>query len=96
MLKNLIFCGVIPMSNGRCPWIWLRPTSKFCKEDKLKIERGIVLDNLFETTEKSVSFVNWPKEVGILPPKLLKATENTSREDKLPKEGRILPVKLFI
>ena len=74
MLKILIFCRVIPMSNGRCPWIWLRPTSKFCKEDKLKIEGGIVPDNLFETTEKSVSFVNWPKEVGILPPKLLKAT----------------------
>ena len=96
MLKNLIFCGVIPMSNGRCPWIWLNPMSNPRNQDKLKIEGGILPDNLFTPTPKNVSFVNWPKEVGILPPKLLKATENTSREDKLPKEGRILPVKLFI
>ena len=71
MLKYSIFGRVIPISNGRCPWIWLLTTSSYFNEDKVKIEGGIVPDSLFETTEKIVSFVNWTKEVGILPPKLL-------------------------
>ena len=73
MLKNLIFCGVIPMSNGRCPWIWLRPTSKFCKEDKLKIEGGIVLDNLFETTEKKCKFRQLAKRSRDTPTQVIKS-----------------------
>ena len=81
------------MSVGRCPWIWLDPTSNACSEDKLKIEGGILPDNLFKPTPKNVSFINWPKEVGILQPKLLKAAANTSREDKLPNEGGIVPFK---
>ena len=70
-LNVSIFGRVIPMSDGRCPWIWLSPTTNTFNEDKLKIEGGIVPDNLFTPTEKNVSFVNWPKEVGILPPKLI-------------------------
>ena len=95
MEKSLIFGRGIPMFDGRCPWIWLTPTSNVFNEDKLKIEGGILPDNLFEPTPKNVSFVNWPKEVGTLPPKLLQAIPNTSREDKFPIEGGILPIKLF-
>ena len=95
MLNISIFGRVIPMSDGRCPWIWLSPTSNTFNEDKLKIKGGILPDNLFEPTPKNVSFVNQPKEVGILPPKLLEYVPNCCREDKFPKESGILPVKLF-
>ena len=47
MPKDLIFGRVIPMFDGRCPWIWLSPTPNISNEDRLKIEGGIVLDNLF-------------------------------------------------
>ena len=38
MLNSSIFDRVIPISDGRCPWIWLTPTSNVFNEDKLKIE----------------------------------------------------------
>ena len=71
MLNFSIFGRVIPISDGRCPWIWLNATSKYFNKDKLKIERGIFSDNLFEVTPIYISLVNWPKVVGIFPPKLL-------------------------
>ena len=52
MLKFSILGRVIPMSDGRCPWIWFSPTSNTFNEDKLKIEGGIVPDNLFVLIEK--------------------------------------------
>jgi hypothetical protein len=63
------------MSDGRRPWIWLSPTSNISNEDRLKIEGGIVPDNLFPPTRKYESLVNWPKESGIIPPKLFSATQ---------------------
>ena len=71
MEKNWIFGRVIPMFDGRRPWIWLSPTPNISNEDILKIEGGIVPDNLFTPTRKRKSLVNWPKESGIIPPKLL-------------------------
>ena len=34
------FGRVIPMSDGRCPWIWLTPTSIFVIEEILKNDGG--------------------------------------------------------
>ena len=51
MLNCSILGGLIPISNGRCPWIWLFPTLNTINEDKLKIEGGIV-DNPFVLIEK--------------------------------------------
>ena len=65
------FGRVIPMSDGRYPWIWLTPTSIFLIEEILKNDEGIVPDNLFDATAKISSLVSWPKESGILPPRLL-------------------------
>ena len=96
MEKNSIFGKVIPMSNGRCPWIWLFPTSNCIIEERLKIEGGIVPDNLFELTLKILSLVKWPNDSGILPPKLLKGAEITSRDDRFPKEFGKLPVRLLL
>ena len=96
MEKNWIFGRVIPMSDGRRPWIWLTPTSKFVNEDRLKIEGGIVPDNLFPPISKYKSLVNWPKELGIIPPKLSSITQNISRNERFPKKGGILPIRLFL
>ena len=96
MEKNWIFGRVIPMFDGRRPWIWLVPTSNPSNKDRLKIEGGIVPDNLFEPTRKYESLVNWPKESGIIPPKLFSATPNSSRNERFPKKGGILPVRLFV
>ena len=60
-----------PIFDGRHPWIWLIPTSKAINEDRLRIEGGIVPNNLFEAVRKNLSLVNRPKELGIIPPKLL-------------------------
>ena len=90
------FGRVIPMSDGRCPWIWLTATSIFVIEEILKNKGGIVPDSLFEPIAKILSLANWPKELGILPPRLLLATEKPSRDDKFPKEGGIIPVRLFL
>ena len=79
ILKPLILGRVIPMSNGRCPWNWLSPTSNVFNEDRLKTEGGIVPDNLFTTTRKDIRLVNWPKESKIIPPKLFSDTINHSR-----------------
>ena len=65
------------------------------KEDKLKIEGGIVLDNLFEDRVKDESLVNWPNESGIVPTKLLSLSQNASRGDRFPKESGILPIRLL-
>ena len=43
----------MPMSDGRCPWIWLTPTSNCSNEEILKIEAGIVPEKLFELTPKN-------------------------------------------
>ena len=83
------------MSDGRRPWIWLPPTPNVSNEDRLKIEGGIVPDNLFSSTRKFKSLVNWPKESGIIPPKLFSDTINTSRNERFPKKGGILRVRLF-
>ena len=96
ILKPLILVRVIPMSNGRRPWIWLSPTSNVFNEDRLKTEGGIVLDNLFPATIKFKSLVNWPKESKIISPKFFSDTINHSRNERFPKEGGILPVKLFL
>ena len=96
MLKALIFGRVIPMSDGRRPWIWLYCTSSTSKKDRLKTEGGIVPDNLFTYTAKNESLVNWPKESEIIPPKLFSATLNTFRNEWFPKNGGILPVRLFL
>ena len=72
LMENISKFGrVIPMSDGRCPWIWLTPTSIYVIEEILKNKQGIVPDNLFEPTAKISSLVNWPKESEILPPRLL-------------------------
>ena len=72
MEKTSIFGRVMtPIFDGRHPWIWLIPTSKAINEDKLRIEGGIVPNNLFEAVRKNLSLVNRPKESGIIPPKLL-------------------------
>ena len=81
------------MFEGRHPWIWLNPVLKIFSEDTLKIKGGIIPDNLFSPTEKNTSLVNWPKELGILPPKLLEVAEITFGDDKFPKEVRIRPIK---
>ena len=65
------FGRVMPMSDGRYPWILLTPTSIFVIEEILKNKGGIVPDNLFEPARKISSLVSWPKESGILPPRLL-------------------------
>ena len=96
MLKALILGRVIPMSDGRRPWIWLTPTSNFSNTDRLKIEGGIVPDNLFTPTRKRKSLVNWPKESEIIPPKLFSDTINHFRNERFPKEGGILPIRLFL
>ena len=62
MEKNSIFGRVMPMFDGRRPWIWLPPMSNCVNEERLKIEGGIVPDNLFALTPKNGSLVNWLKE----------------------------------
>ena len=58
MLNLAIFGRVKPMFDGRLSCIWLSPLPKIFKEDKLKIEGGIVPDNLFEDEVKDESLVN--------------------------------------
>ena len=58
MLNLAIFGRVKPMFDGRLSCIWLSPIPKIFKEDKLKIEGGIVPDNLFEDEVKDESLVN--------------------------------------
>ena len=65
------FGRVIPMFDGRCPWIWLAPISTCVIKEILKNKGGIVPNNLFDPTTKISSLANWPKKSGLLPPRLL-------------------------
>ena len=56
MPNTLLIGRVISISNGRRPSILLNSTLKMFNEDRLKIEGGIVPDNVFWPTEKKQAY----------------------------------------
>ena len=64
MEKTSIFGRVMtPIFDGRHPWIWLIPTSKAINEDRLRIEGGIVPNNLFEAVRKKFKLSQSAKRI---------------------------------
>ena len=47
------FGRVLPMSNGRCPWIWFNPISITVIEEILKNKGWIIPDNEFKFTQNN-------------------------------------------